>query len=315
MSTAFYTHESALAHPVPQGHAERPDRMRAVLAALEGPDFAALDRREAPLADESLLPLAHEERYLAALRAARPEAGLVQLDPDTHMGAPTWEAALRGLGGCLAGVDALMDGAAQNAFVAMRPPGHHAERGRAMGFCLFANVAIAALYALERKGLSRVAIVDFDVHHGNGTQDVVERDPRIFFASTHESPLYPGTGGAHETGVGNVLNIPLPAGTDGAGLLAEYDAQIAPALDAFAPELVIVSAGFDAHIRDPLANLALQTDDYAALAERLCDAADRHAHGRLLAALEGGYDLTGLSESVAAFIRVMMRRGAKEIGQ
>ncbi|MBC7157445.1 MAG: histone deacetylase family protein, partial [Rhodobacteraceae bacterium] len=270
----------------------------------------ALDRRAAPMGDEADILRCHPRAYLEAIRAAIPATGSVALDPDTHVSPGSFRAALRGAGAVCAAVDAVMAGEAANAFCAIRPPGHHAETARPMGFCLFGNVAIAAKRALDRHGLARVAVVDFDVHHGNGTQDLLWDEARALYASTHQMPLYPGTGAADERGAhGNVLNLPLPPGTGGAGFRAAFEHAALPALDAFAPEMVLISAGFDAHRDDPLANLALSEDDFAWVTARLCDLARDHAGGRVVSALEGGYDLDALAASVAAHVAVLMERG------
>jgi len=267
-------------------------------------------RVTAPLGAEDDILRAHPKAHIDAIRAAAPSDGWRSLDADTHMSVGTLEAAFRGVGGILKAVDTVMDGEAGNAFVAMRPPGHHAERETPMGFCFFGNVAIAAKYALDHHGLSRVAIVDFDVHHGNGTQDLVEEDPRILFCSTHQMPLYPGTGAAHETGVGNVLNVPL---ADGAGSKAFRDAMervVLPRVDAFSPELLLISAGFDAHKSDPLAGMNLVEDDFAWVTGKLCDLATTHCQGRVVSSLEGGYDLPALGASARAHVDVLKERSA-----
>jgi acetoin utilization deacetylase AcuC-like enzyme len=267
-----------------------------------------LHRVTAPLGAEDDILRAHPAAHIAALRDAAPDEGWRSLDADTHMSVGTLEAAFRCVGGVVRAVDMVLGGDAPNAFVAMRPPGHHAERETPMGFCFFGNVAIAAKHALEHHGLDRVAIVDFDVHHGNGTQDLVEDDPRILFCSTHQMPLYPGTGAAHETGVGNVLNCPLP---DGAGSKAFRDVMeqvVLPRVDAFAPQLIIISAGFDAHSDDPLAGMNLVEGDFTWVTEKLCDLADRHCEGRVVSSLEGGYDLPALGASAAAHVNVLKDR-------
>ncbi|MCE8439917.1 histone deacetylase family protein [Rhodovulum sulfidophilum] len=311
MTTAFLTHPDGLDHATPPGHAECADRLRAVTEALTTEGFAGLLREEAPLADEAELLRAHPQGYIDAVKAAIPAEGTASLDPDTHVSPGSFRAALRALGGTLRAVDMVMAGAAANAFVAMRPPGHHAEAARAMGFCLFSNIAIAAKYALDRYGLARVAVVDFDVHHGNGTQDLLWSEPRTLFVSSHQMPLYPGTGEAAETGAAdNVLNLPLAPRSDGRAFRAAFEAHALPRLEAFAPELVLVSAGFDAHAADPLAELAWRTEDFAWITHRLCDIAETHSGGRLVSTLEGGYDLEALGASAAAHVAVLMERGA-----
>jgi acetoin utilization deacetylase AcuC-like enzyme len=310
MTTALVTHPDCLGHVNPPGHPERVERLRAIMAALEAEEFAYLVRVEAPLALDAQIARAHPPAYLAALAARSPAAGFAPLDADTTMCPGTLTAARRAAGAVVQAVDMVMAGEVGNAFCAVRPPGHHAERATAMGFCFFGNAVIGARHALEAHGLSRVAIVDFDVHHGNGTQDLVWDDPRILFASTHQMPLYPGSGAAEETGAhGQVVNAPLPPGAGGGVFRAAMLAKVLPAVEAHAPELILISAGFDAHARDPLANLNLTEADFAWVTERLCDIADAHARGRVVSTLEGGYDLSALAASVAAHVRVLMERG------
>jgi acetoin utilization deacetylase AcuC-like enzyme len=311
MTTALLSHPDATTHETPAGHPEQIARMQAIRAALAGPEFAALLRLDAPLGHDGQLLLCHPESYITRIKQAIPAAGIYQLDADTHVSPGSLNAALRAVGGACHAVDMVMDGAAKNAFVAMRPPGHHAETSTPMGFCLFGTVAIAARHALAAHGLSRVAVVDFDVHHGNGTQDLLWDEGRAFFISSHQMPLWPGTGTAQERGAhGNVLNVPLPPGTDGARFRQIYEDMVLPQLERFAPELVLVSAGFDAHRDDPLAQLELVEEDFAWITGALCDIAARHAGGRLVSVLEGGYDLGALGRSVAAHIRVLMEKGA-----
>lgn len=305
MTTALITHDACYDHVTPPGHPEQVARLDAVLSALKDMD---LRRVKAPMGAEDDILRAHPQGHINSIRKAAPESGWRSLDADTHMSVGTLEAAFRCVGGAVRAVDLVLEGEVQNAFVAMRPPGHHAERETAMGFCFFGNVAIAAKHALDHHGLKRVAIVDFDVHHGNGTQDLVEADPRILFCSTHQSPLYPGTGAAHETGVGNVLNCPLP---DGAGSKAFREVMarvVLPRVDAFSPQLLIISAGFDAHRDDPLAGMNLVEDDFAWITAQLCDLADRHCKGRVVSSLEGGYDLAALGASAAAHVKVLKER-------
>jgi acetoin utilization deacetylase AcuC-like enzyme len=311
MTTALYWHDDCLNHVTPPGHPERVARLEAIRRALSTPDFAALDRRSAPLGTREDILLCHPGRYIDRVEAAIPDEGWVSLDADTHVSPGSLTAALRAVGGCVAAVDAVLSSEVANAFVGCRPPGHHAERETAMGFCLFGNVAIAARHAMERHGLARVAIVDFDVHHGNGTQDLLWDEPRALFVSSHQMPLYPGSGHPHETGAhNNVMNVPLAPMTDGNLMRRVYEAEVLPALLDFRPELVLISAGFDAHAADPLANLDWTADDFAWLTERICDVADDTCEGRVVSTLEGGYDLDALGLSVAAHVRVLMERGA-----
>ncbi|MEO0931411.1 MAG: histone deacetylase family protein [Pseudomonadota bacterium] len=306
MTTVLITHDDCYDHVTPPGHPEQVARLDAVLGALDDID---LKRVKAPLAAEDDLLRAHPKAHVDAIRAAAPSEGWRSLDADTHMSVGSLQAAYRSAGGVVHAVDMVMGGEVANAFAAVRPPGHHAERETAMGFCFFGNVAIGAKHALDHHGLDRVAIVDFDVHHGNGTQDLVEDDARILFCSTHQSPLYPGTGAAHETGVGNVLNVPLPGGTGSKAFRDVMDRVVLPRVDTFAPQLLLISAGFDAHADDPLAGMNLTTEDFAWVTQRLCDLADKHCAGRVVSALEGGYDLPALGASAAAHVKVLEERG------
>jgi acetoin utilization deacetylase AcuC-like enzyme len=306
MTTLLYTHPACLEHDPGRGHPESPARLRAVLEALAAPEFARLDRREAPEANLDDLAQVHPRSIVERLLTAVPENGLVGIDADTIMSPGSGAAALRAAGAVTAAVDVVVAGAAENAFCAVRPPGHHAEPRRPMGFCLFNNVAIGALRARVVHGLARVAVVDFDVHHGNGTQARFYDDPTLFYASTHQSPLYPGTGGASETGVGNIVNVPLPPMSGSAEFRLGFTRMILPALDAFRPEFVLISAGFDAHKSDPLAQLMLEEADYTWVTEQLLEVARQHASGRVVSTLEGGYDLRALGASAAAHVRVLM---------
>jgi acetoin utilization deacetylase AcuC-like enzyme len=313
MTTLLLTHADCLGHITPPGHPEQVARLKAVEHTLAAPEFAALRREAAPLAEEAELLRCHPRGHIDRLRARMPAAGSVQLDPDTHAGPGTFAAASRGVGAACRAVDAVLSGDVSNAFAAVRPPGHHAEAETPMGFCLFGSVAIAAKRALDHHGLSRVAVVDFDVHHGNGTQALLWDDARVRFVSSHQMPLWPGSGRPDERGAhGQVLNLPLRPGSDGAAMRAAYGAQAFPMLEAFAPELLILSAGFDAHAADPLAQLDWETDDFADLTARLCDLAARHCGGRVVSVLEGGYDLGALADSVAAHVRVLMKAGRRE---
>ncbi|WP_110814162.1 histone deacetylase family protein [Pseudoroseicyclus aestuarii] len=303
MVTALITHSACLGHDTPPGHPERVERLRTVLAVLDGMD---LQRHEAPMAAEADILRVHPESHLRALREAAPEEGLVALDGDTFLSPGSLEAAWRCVGAALKGVDLVLGGQAQTAFAAVRPPGHHAERETAMGFCLFGTVAAAAKYALDHHGLARVAILDFDVHHGNGTQDLVEDDPRILFCSSHQAPLFPGTGAAHETGADdNVVNVPLPAGTDWPTLRRAWNRTILPRVEAFAPEMIFISAGFDCHRADPLGGMTLEAADFGLLTERIMEVAEECCGGRVVSVLEGGYDLAALAAGVAEHVNVL----------
>ncbi len=307
MTTALFTHSSSLNHITPPGHPERVARFEAIMTALEVDRFAGLDRREAPECHRSELLRCHPESYVGKIEAAIPANGNRSIDPDTHVSQGSLESARRAVGGCCAAVDAVLCGEADNAFVAMRPPGHHAETARAMGFCLFGNIAIAAKRALDEHGLGRVAVVDFDVHHGNGTQDLLWNEKRVLFCSTHQMPLYPGTGASDERGAhGNVLNVPLDPMTGGAEMRQMYNDVILPVVTEFDPELMLVSAGFDAHQADPLASLTWSVADFAWLTRRLCETAGEICEGRLVSTLEGGYDLDALAASVSTHVEGLM---------
>ena len=304
--TLIFEHAICLEHDLGQGHPERPDRLRAIQLALAEPAFAALERRSAPLASWPQIALVHPQHYIDQVAAAAPVQGRVQLDPDTAMNPASLEAARRAAGAVCSAVDAVMAGEAPNAFCAVRPPGHHAEPARSMGFCIFNSVAIGALHARAEHGLKRVAVVDFDVHHGNGTQSAFWDDGDLFYGSTHQMPLYPGTGAAVETGAGNIHNFPLSPGAGGVAFRDAFIDGLLPALDAFAPELLLVSAGFDGHVDDPLAQLRLETEDYAWVSAELLAVAERHCRGRLVSSLEGGYDLAALATATAAHVRALM---------
>ncbi|SHE73758.1 Acetoin utilization deacetylase AcuC [Kaistia soli DSM 19436] len=293
-------------HIVPFGHPERPERIIAVEAALAEPGFDGLLRERAEMADEAMVLLCHPRAHLDALRHASPSEGMGRLDADTIMSPKTLEAALTAVGGACQAVDAVMERRVANAFCAMRPPGHHAEPEQAMGFCFFNQAAIAARHAQRAHGAERVAIIDWDVHHGNGTQAIFWDDPSVLYASTHQMPLYPGTGAASETGAGNIVNAPLPPGADGEAFRAAFETRLLPALDAFRPDLIIISAGFDAHWRDPLGGLELREEDFAWATDVLMQRAERDCSGRIVSILEGGYDLKGLAGSVAAHVTRLM---------
>ena len=302
MSVCVFYHPYSQMHEMPKGHPERVDRIVALEHSLRG--LSGLDWRDCPAATRAQLEAGHETTYLDALEAASPTTGMVQLDADTSMSPGSLEAASHAVGGACAAVDLVMSGDANRAFVAMRPPGHHAERDKPMGFCLYSTIALAAKHAAAAHGLTRIAIIDFDVHHGNGTQDVLWDDPNVHFVSSHQMPLWPGSGAAHETGAhGQIQNIALKPHTGSLDMRRIYEREVLPVLDSYAPELVMISAGFDAHTRDPLANLDFQTDDFAWLTDRLREVAEQHAQGRIVSTLEGGYDLSALAESATAHIR------------
>lgn len=305
---AFFTHPAAEAHETPAGHPECAERIRAVARALSAPAFDALIRRQAPLAPRAALEAAHSAAYVAAIEAAAPESGLVFLDADTAMGPHSLEAAKRAAGAAVAAVDGVARGEFRNAFCAMRPPGHHAEPDRAMGFCLFNTVVAAALHARHAHGHERVAVVDFDVHHGNGTQAAFWRDEAAFFGSTHQAPPhYPGTGHVHETGEGGVIvNAPLAPGTGGREFRAAMESRILPALDDFGPDFILISAGFDAHAADPLGALNLHERDFAWATAEICRVARQTCGGRVVSTLEGGYDVDALAASAAAHVAALM---------
>lgn len=308
MSTALFTHQACLRHETGNGHPERSDRLRAVLAALEAPEFADLDRREAPMVDFAKIGRVHSVGYAERLLSDIPVAGLAMLDSDTVVSPGSGEAALRAAGAVVAAIDAVAAGEVTNAFCAVRPPGHHAEPHRPMGFCLINNIAVGALHARDVHGWHRVAVVDFDVHHGNGTQAMFEDDPELLYLSTHQWPLYPGTGSRNERGAhGNILNVLLPPAAGGAEFRRAVERDVLPALDAFRPDLLMISAGFDAHVDDPLANLSLDDEDFGWVTERLVETADRLCGKRIVSALEGGYNLAALGRSVQAHVRALKR--------
>ncbi len=306
MTTLLLTHPACLLHDTGYGHPERADRLRAIDDALAAPAFKPLIRGQAPLADLAAIERLHPEAYVQMVRAAIPKHDHAWLDPDTVVSPGSWEAALRATGATIYAVDQVMTGKADNAFCAVRPPGHHAEPSRAMGFCLFNSVAVAALHARAKHGAKRVAVVDFDVHHGNGTQAAFWTDKDLFYGSTHQMPLFPGTGALDETGVGNICNAPLAPGDDGEDFRAAWESRILPALDAFAPDFLLVSAGFDAHLKDPLAQLRLIEPDFAWVTDKLLEAAAKHTGGKLVSTLEGGYDLDALASSTAVHVETLM---------
>ncbi len=309
MATRLLTHPASRWHITPDGHPEQVARIEAVEAVLSAPAFAALQRAEAPRADVAEVLRCHPQAHLDALEAALPPQGTRPLDADTHISPRSVEAALHGVGAACAAVDAVLSGEAANAFCAMRPPGHHAEAERPMGFCLFGNVGIAAKRALDHHRLDRVAVLDFDVHHGNGTQALLWDEPRVRFVSSHQMPLWPGSGGPKERGAhGQITNLPLPPGAKGDTFRAAWTPVLAD-LRRWRPDLVLVSAGFDGHAADPLAQLALRVEDFVWITRALCDLASATCGGRLVSVLEGGYDLDALAACVAAHVEILMEAG------
>ncbi len=308
MTTLLITHDQAgLNHLTPTGHPERPDRLRALAQVFSEERFEPLKRLEAPSVPLETIALCHPMDHIEALRQATPKHGIVAVDADTSLSPGSFEAGVRAVGGAVLAVNEVVGKRADNAFVCMRPPGHHTETSRAMGFCLFNTAAIAARYAQDHHGLGRVAVIDFDVHHGNGTQDIFWSDATAMYCSTHQMPLYPGTGAKSETGERNtIVNAPLSAGDGGERFREAFNSRILPRLRDFAPELVVISAGFDAHRRDPLANLQLVESDFEWATKALMEIADKSAEGRVVSVLEGGYDLEGLSQSAAAHVTALM---------
>lgn len=303
-------HPACFGHQPGEGHPESPLRLQVVMEALGEPEFVDLAWREAPLGTREQVLLVHRAAYVDAIAAAAPQRGVVLLDGgDTAMSSGSWEAVMRCVGAACAGVDAVMAGEAANVFCATRPCGHHAEPGRAMGFCIFNQAAIAAVHALDAHGLQRVAVVDFDVHHGNGTQAAFFDRPELFYASSHQSPLYPGTGAEDETGVdGNIVNLPLPPGCDSAMFRARMADELLPALRHFAPQLIVISAGFDAHRYDPLASMNLEDEDFEWITRELVAIAGEVCQGRIVSILEGGYSGEGLAGGCSAHVRALMQR-------
>jgi acetoin utilization deacetylase AcuC-like enzyme len=307
MGTILYSPMSGLAHDTGPRHPECIERLQAVFDALDGPEFSSLDRRDAPAATTDQIALAHDIEHVERLLASFPEEGLVHLDPDTVVSPGSKEAVLRGAGATCAAVDAVLAGDARTAFCAVRPPGHHAEPDRAMGFCIFNNVAIGALHARMKHGVEKIAVIDFDVHHGNGTQAIFENDSNLFYGSTHQSPFYPGTGARGERGIANnVVNLPLAANSGSKEFRKAMADTLLPALADFDPDLIMISAGFDAHLEDPLGQLELLDADFVWVTERLCEVAAGCSGGRMVSTLEGGYSLDVLGRCVADHVAVLM---------
>ena len=310
MATVLISHTDCLKHITPENHPERVERLISIMDSLKNFKDPDLVRLDAPEGSETDILRVHPIEYLDNLKQKSPVDGFVALDPDTFMSAGSLSAAMRGVGGIIKAVDLVMTDQANNVFVVTRPPGHHAEKETSMGFCLFGNVSIAAKYALDHHKLPKVAVVDFDVHHGNGTQDILWNEKRSLFISSHQMPLYPGTGKENEIGIeNNILNIPLPPNTMGKDFRYLYENKVFPALEKFSPDLLLVSAGFDAHASDPLANINLAEEDFAWVTGRLCDLADKHCNGRLVSTLEGGYDLDALAKCVTTHLKTLLDRG------
>ena len=307
MTTLFLSHETCLEHENGPGHPERPDRLRAIEKVLSHDLFESLTREKAPKGKIKHVALAHPKNYIELIKNARPEDGYAYIDPDTCLNKHSWKAIMVSVGAATHAVDKVMQGAHKNAFLAMRPPGHHAETTRAMGFCIFNNAAIAAHYARKVHDAERVAVVDFDVHHGNGTQDIFWSDKNLFYGSTHEMPLFPGTGALSETGVGNIWNAPLRAGDGSEKFKQAMQERVLPALKDFAPDLLIISAGFDAHKNDPLANIMLEPQDFGWITQELLEIAEKQCNGRVISVLEGGYNLESLAQSVGAHVQHLVK--------
>jgi acetoin utilization deacetylase AcuC-like enzyme len=304
VTTAFITHPDCFRHDMGRGHPECPERLASIEDHLIASGIAGLiERHEAPAAKVSELARVHPLEYIEAVRDASPEHGIVHLDPDTAMCPHTWEAAVHAAGAAVLGTDLVVGRRADSAFCAVRPPGHHATRNRAMGFCLFNNVAVGAKHALEKHGIERVAIIDFDVHHGNGTEDIFSDDERVVMAGIFQHPFYPYSG--TDNPAPNMANVPLPAGSDGRALKAAVEEVWMPALEEFEPQMIFISAGFDAHVEDPLAMLRFTEADYAWVTGRIKDVADKYAEGRIVSMLEGGYELSALGRSVVTHLKVL----------
>ena len=309
MSTQFFYHQDCLDHYAGLSHPESPKRLISITKTLSHTDFDRLSRVQSPKAEFDTITLMHDPYYVETIFNSLPISNFKQLDPDTILSPGSGDALLRGVGGICSAVDNVLSGVSNNAFCCMRPPGHHAEYGEAMGFCIFNNIAVAAKYAQKKYGIDKVAVVDFDVHHGNGTQHLFENDPNLFYASTHQYPAYPGTGTISEVGSGNIVNVPLKPGTGSEAFRAAYTKTILPKLNTFEPQLLLVSAGFDAHRKDPLCQLNLNSDDFSWVTKHLIEVADNHCQGMLISTLEGGYDLDALASSVAKHVQELLMYG------
>ena len=309
MSTQFFYHQDCLDHYPGLSHPESPKRLISIRKTLSHTDFDMLSRVQSPKAEFDTITLMHDPYYVETIFNSLPISDFKQLDPDTILSPGSGDALLRGVGGICSAVDNVLSGVSNNAFCCMRPPGHHAEYGEAMGFCIFNNIAVAAKYAQKKYGIDKVAVVDFDVHHGNGTQHLFENDPNLFYASTHQYPAYPGTGAISEVGLGNIVNVPLKPGTGSEAFRAAYTKTILPKLNTFEPQLLLVSAGFDAHRKDPLCQLNLNSDDFSWVTKHLIEVADNHCQGMLISTLEGGYDLDALASSVAKHVQELLMYG------
>ena len=309
MSTQFFYHRDCLDHYPGLSHPESPQRLISITKTLSHTNFDMLSRVQSPKAEFDTITLMHDPYYVESIFNSLPISDSKQLDPDTILSPGSGDALLRGVGGICSAVDNVLSGVSNNAFCCMRPPGHHAEYGEAMGFCIFNNIAVAAKYAQKKYGIDKVAVVDFDVHHGNGTQHLFENDPNLFYASTHQFPAYPGTGAISEVGLGNIVNVPLKPGTGSESFREAYTTTILPKLNTFEPELLLVSAGFDAHRKDPLCQLNLNSDDFSWVTKHLIEVADNHCQGMLISTLEGGYDLDALASSVAKHVQELLMYG------
>ena len=307
MTTILYTHPACLDHDTSPNHPESANRLRKILEALETPNFDGLIRRESPLASLEQIQAIHPKEHVNSIFSKIPSSGYCKIDADTIVSMDSKEAALRSAGAVIAAVDSVMSKEANNAFCAIRPPGHHAETNRSMGFCLFNNIALGAEHVMKTYGLKKIAVIDFDVHHGNGTQEIFMKNPNLFYASTHQSPLYPGTGNVTEIGPNkNIINCPLPPGSGSEEFREAMYSLILPSLIEFAPQFLFISAGFDAHIKDPLAQMELTNEDFAWITEKLCEVSEQCCFGRIVSALEGGYDLNALAEATAEHVETLM---------